>query len=508
MFDSANLDHRLDKAAYVREEAKLRAALLNAQYDLKENGRFQVLILIAGVEGAGKGETVNLLNEWMDPRHIVTHAFPSPSDEERERPPLWRFWRALPPRGKIGVFFGAWHTQPIVDRVIGRLDEAGYSSDISDILRLEKMLADEGVLLLKYWFHLSKRQQKKRLKNLEKDPKTRWRVTDIEWDYFKMYDRFVEVCEPFLRGTSTGENPWIVVPGADPRYRAVTVGRHLLAAMRERLDEKPGARVLDKTPPLLTSADNLNVLRALELDQPLTREAYQAELEKWQSRLNLLSRNPGMRGKSVVAVFEGNDAAGKGGAIRRITGALDARVYRNISVAAPTEEERAQPYLWRFWRHIPRHGHFAIFDRSWYGRVLVERVEKFCSEADWMRAYSEINDFEQSMVRHDVVVVKFWLAIGKEVQFKRFKLREKVAFKRFKITEEDWRNRKKWDAYEQAVCDMVDRTSTTTAPWTMVEANNKYHARIKVLKTLCAALEKSLEDARKGKGRKKKGRKR
>ena len=509
MFDSANLDHKIGKAVYAREEAKLRKDLLNAQYDLKEDGRFPVLILIAGVEGAGKGETVNLLNEWMDPRHIVTHAFPSPSDEEGERPTLWRYWRALPPKGKIGVFFGAWHTQPIVDRVVGRLDESGYSHQIDDLLKLEKMLSDEGVLLIKYWFHLSRPQQKKRLKQLEKDPKTRWRVTEVEWEYFKMYDRFVGVCEPFLRSTSTGEAPWIVVPGADPRYRALTVGRHLLAAMRERLNAKPGASVPDKSPPLLaTAADNLNVLRALELDQPLTREAYRDELDRWQGKLNLLSRHPGLRGKSVVAVFEGNDAAGKGGAIRRITGALDARIYRNISVAAPTEEERAQPYLWRFWRHVPRHGQFAIFDRSWYGRVLVERVEKFCGEADWMRAYAEINDFEHALTEHNVIVVKFWLAIGKDVQFKRFKLREKVAFKRFKITGEDWRNRKKWDAYEQAVCDMVDRTSTSTAPWTLVEANNKYHARIKVLKTLCAALEKGLEDARKGKGRKKKGRKR
>ena len=496
MFDSANLDHRFDKAAYAREEPKLRAALLGAQYALKENGRFPVLILIAGVEGAGKGETVNLLNEWMDPRHILTQAFPEPTDEEGERPPLWRYWRALPPKGKIGIFFGAWHTQPIVERVMGKIDEAGFAQQISEILRLEKMLADEGVLLLKYWFHLSKDQQKKRLKQLEKDPKTRWRVTDTEWDYFKMYNKFIKVCEPFLRKSSTAEAPWIVVPGADPRYRAVTVGRHLLAAMRERLDEKPGARASDKTPPLLASADNLNVLRALQLDQPrvnaMRREAYQKELAIWQGRLNLLSRHPGMRGKSVVAVFEGNDAAGKGGAIRRVTQALDARVYQNISVAAPTEEERAQPYLWRFWRHVPRHGRFAIFDRSWYGRVLVERVEGFCSEADWMRAYAEINDFEQALARNDVVVVKFWLAISKDVQFKRFKLREKIAFKKFKITDEDWRNRKKWDDYEQAVCDMVDRTSTTLAPWTLVEANNKYHARIKVLKTLFNALEASL----------------
>jgi len=500
MFESANLDHRIDKDAYKREEPRLREALLQAQYDLKENGRFPVLILIAGVEGAGKGETVNLLNEWMDPRHIFTHAFPEPSDEERERPPIWRYWRALPPKGKIGVFFGAWHTLPVVQRVQGVIGEAEFSYQINEILRFEKMLCDEGVLLLKYWFHLSKPQQKKRLKQLEKDPDTRWRVTDLEWKYFDLYKKFVRVCEPFLRKTSTGEAPWIVVPGADARYRYLTVGRHLLAAMRERLDEKPVGRLPDRNPPLLPPADKLNVLRALKLDQPMTRDKYHDELLHWQGRLNRLSRDARFRRCSVAIVFEGNDAAGKGGAIRRVTQALDARFYHNISVAAPTEEERAQPYLWRFWRHIPRRGRFVIFDRSWYGRVLVERVEGFCQEPDWMRAYSEINDFEQQLVRNDVVLVKFWLAIGKDEQLKRFREREKIAFKRFKITDEDWRNRKKWTAYEAAVCDMVDRTSTSVAPWTLVEANNKYHARIKVLETICRAIEAAFDGF---KGRKK-----
>jgi polyphosphate:AMP phosphotransferase len=451
-----------------------------------------VLILIAGVEGAGKGETVNLLNEWMDPRHIKTSAFGLPSDEEIERPAHWRFWRALPPKGQIGIFFGAWHTVPIVQRVMGKIDNGEFSRAIGEVQRLEKMLCDEGVLLLKYWFHLSKDQQKQRLKSLEKDPNTRWRVTETEWAYFKLYDRFVEVCDPFLRQTSTGEAPWIVVPGADAHYRALAVGRHLLAAIRERLAEKPAKRMPDKTPPLPTPSDGLDVLSALQLDQPMTKAAYQKELEKWQGRLNLASRDPRFKSLSVVAVFEGNDGAGKGGAIRRVTGALDARYYESLPVAAPTEEERAQPYLWRFWRHLPRRGRFAFFDRSWYGRVLVERVEGFCAESDWMRAYSEINDFEGSLVRHEVVVVKFWLAITKDEQFRRFKLREEVAFKRFKITAEDWRNRKKWDAYESAVCDMVDRTSTASTPWTLVEANNKYFARIKVLKTLCEAVEAAI----------------
>ncbi|MBI5261149.1 MAG: polyphosphate:AMP phosphotransferase [Bradyrhizobium sp.] len=503
MFESAKLKHHVAPAVYHREEAKLREALLNAQFDLKEQRRFPVLILIAGVEGAGKGETVNLLNEWMDPRQIHTHAFFRPSDEESERPPNWRFWRALPPKGEIGIFFGAWHTMPIVQRVIGETGEGEFSGAVAEIQRLEKMLCDEGILLIKYWFHLSKGQQKKRLESLEKDPKTRWRVTDLEWDYFRLYDRFIKVCDPFLRETSTGEAPWIVVPGADARFRALTVGRHLLATIRQRLDDSRGKKPARKALPLPVVGDRLNVISKLELDQKMSKDEYKLELEKWQGRLNVASRDPRFKNLSVVAVFEGNDSAGKGGAIRRVTQALDARWYDTVSVAAPTEEELAQPYLWRFWRHLPRHGNLTIFDRSWYGRVLVERIEGFCSDADWMRAYGEINDFEDAMVSHGTVVAKFWLAISKDEQYRRFKEREQVAFKRFKITKEDWRNRERWNDYEVAVCDMVDRTSTAKAPWTLVEANNKYHARIKVLKTLCSAVEERLEQIPKKDGKRK-----
>lgn len=503
MFESAKLKHHVAPAVYRREAAKLREALLNAQFELKEQRRFPVLILIAGVEGAGKGETVNLLNEWMDPRQIHTHAFVLPSDEESERPPNWRFWRALPPKGEIGIFFGAWHTLPILNRVMNQIGEGAYSSAVAEIQRLEKMLCDEGVLLIKYWLHLSKRQQKKRLESLEKDPNTRWRVTDLEWEFFKLYDQFIKVCDPFLRETSTGEAPWIVVPGANPRFRALTVGRHLLATIRQRLDDTGNNKATKNALPLPVVGDRLNVISKLELDQQMAKDEYKKQLEKWQGRLNLASRDPRFKKFSVVAVFEGNDSAGKGGAIRRVTQAVDARCYDTVSVAAPTEEERVQPYLWRFWRQLPRHGNLTIFDRSWYGRVLVERIEGFCSDADWMRAFGEINDFEDALVSHGTVVVKFWLAISKDEQYRRFKAREQVAFKRFKITKEDWRNRKRWNDYEVAVCDMVDRTSTAKAPWTLVEANNKYHARIKVLRTLCSAVEERLEQIPKKDGKRK-----
>lgn len=492
MFESAELGHKISKAAYDKEEPKLRADLLNAQFDLAQKGKFPVIILVGGVDGAGKGETVNLLNEWMDPRHIQVHAMGEMSDEERERPPMWRFWRALPPKGKIGVFFGSWYTAPIVQRVMGKTKSSALHKSIDDINRFESMLTREGALIIKFWFHLSKDAQLKRLKSLEKDPKTRWRVTDLDWQRFKLYDKFRKVSELTLRATSTADAPWIIIEGSDARYRALTAGNILLEALRKRIDH-PAHTASTNIPPLQAPIDRLNVLDKLDLTQKIEKKKFDRELEKYQGKLNLLTRDPRFKKISVIAAFEGSDAGGKGGAIRRITGALDARHYTIVPVAAPTEEERAQPYLWRFWRHMPRTGRVVIFDRSWYGRVLVERVEKFCSEADWMRAYGEINDFEEQLAANGAVIVKFWLAISKEEQLRRFKEREKISFKRFKITEEDWRNREKWDAYEQAVCDMVDRTSTGIAPWTLVEANDKNFARIKVLKTLCERIEVALK---------------
>ncbi len=493
MFESAELGHKIDKATYDAEVPKLREALLDAQLDLAKLAKFPVIVLVGGLDGAGRGETVNLLNEWMDPRFVQTHGMGEPSDEELERPMMWRFWRSLPPKGRVGVFLGSWYTWPILNRVMGVTKTADLDQSLERAKRLEKMLTEEGALVLKFWLHLSKDKQEKRLKLLEKDPKTRWRVTERDWKHFKMYDKFRVVNESVIRHTSTAEAPWIIVEGFDARYRSMTVGKVILDAIQKRLAEAGKKTTEIFAPPPLPSIDRLDVLKTLDLSQKIDKKKYLSELEKYQGKLALLTRDPRFKDITVIAMFEGNDAAGKGGAIRRITGALDARCYNTVPIAAPTEEERAQPYLWRFWRHIPRRGRLTIFDRSWYGRVLVERVEGFCSKEDWMRAYSEINDFEAQLARHNIVVAKFWLAISKEEQLRRFKEREKIGFKRFKITEEDWRNRKKWGEYEHAVCDMVDRTSTEIAPWTLVEANDKNFARIKILKTLCTQIEATMK---------------
>ena len=495
MFEDAELGHAVDKATFDARVPALRSALLEAQFELMDRKAFPVVLLVGGVEGGGRGETVNALTSWLDPRPVEVNGLGDPSDEELERPRMWRFWRALPPKGKIGVFFGSWYTYPILQASLGkgpvrwpRLDKR-----IEEIVRFERMLYEEGALVLKFWFHLSKDAQRKRIRELKKDPRTRWRLTGIDEDYFSRYDRFREVSERTLRHTSTALAPWQVVEGVDRRYRELFVAEELLRAVRGRLDTP---RAADPLPARVSSAPEVDAKRTLLTELDLTKKIpkarYEKALEKWQRDLVMLTRHKRFRERSMVLVFEGNDAAGKGGTIRRVTGAIDARFVRVVPVAAPTDEERAHPYLWRFWRQLPRRGHITIFDRSWYGRVLVERVEGFCSPYDWERAYSEITDFEGEMTRHGTVVAKFWLAVSKAEQLRRFKEREQVSFKSFKITDEDWRNRKKWAAYSDAVCDMVARTSTTGAPWTLVEANDKYHARIKVLKTLVGSLEEAL----------------
>jgi polyphosphate:AMP phosphotransferase len=361
------------------------------------------------------------------------------------------------------------------------------------IRHFEKMLTDEGVVLLKLWFHLSKEEQRERLRRLERDRRTRWRVTEDDWKHFGIYDRFRRVSARALRQTSNDNAPWLVVSGADRRYRELAVGRALLESM-ERAVARPSAPLppppVPHTPP---AVDGKTMLDTLDLTRSIDKEEYERELEERQGRLNLLTRDRRfLRKRSLVVVFEGSDAAGKGGAIRRITAALDARSYHVVPIAAPTDEEKAQPYLWRFWRHAPAFGRIVMFDRSWYGRVLVERVEGFAAMADWVRAYSEINDFEEQLVDHGSIVVKLWLQIDAEEQLRRFRERQEIDFKRFKITDEDWRNREKWNDYRIAVNDMITRTSTELAPWTLVEANDKRYARIKVLETIGDAIERTL----------------
>lgn len=497
MFESAEIGHAIDDDTYEARLPALREALLEAQYELKQQARFPVIVLINGVEGAGKGETVKLLNEWMDPRLIEVRTFDEKTDEELAHPPAWRYWRQLPAKGRMGVFFGNWYSQMIQDRVHGDIKDAHLDQAIHGAQRLERMLCDEGALIFKFWFHLSKQQMKARLKSLRDDPLHSWRISPLDWQQSKTYDRFVRFGERVVRRTSRDYAPWHVIEGVDANYRSLAVGQILLEGLQAAL-KTPADPVHQAIAAASESIDQRSLIGSLDLHKSLEKADYNEQLITEQARLAGLMRDKRMRSHALVAVFEGNDAAGKGGAIKRVAAALDPRQYHIVPIAAPTQDELAQPYLWRFWRQLPARGKFTVFDRSWYGRVLVERVEGFCSQADWMRAYSEINDFEEQLVDAGVVLVKFWLAIDEQTQLERFKEREQISFKRFKITEDDWRNREKWGAYRDAVGDMVDRTSSEMAPWTLVEANDKRWARVKVLRTINDALEAAFKADKKG----------
>jgi len=493
VFEAAEVGSRLSKPDYKQEVERLRPRLLAAQRDMA-TADYSAVILISGAEGAGKDDVLDLLHAWMDTRGIEMHALWETTDEEAARPPFWRFWRVLPPSGKSAIFFGSWYTAPIVDRVYGRVDDAGFERSLSRIRGFERMLAAERVVLIKLWLHLSKAQEKQRLKAIRADPKERWRISPNAREFFSRYDDFQRVSAAALEHTSTGDAPWTIIESADWRYRNIAVAATILRRLHEAQQAAELRAARKKRPrPTLPKPRDVNVVNQLDLGRALPRKAYDHELGRWQGRLAKLSRKIQASDRGAVLVFEGADAGGKGGAIRRVTASINARLFKVFAVAAPTDEESARPYLWRFWRQVPRRGRFAIFDRSWYGRVLVERIEGFCGTADWKRAYAEINDFEAQLSESGLIVVKFWLAISQDEQLRRFKHRELTPYKQYKLTEEDWRNRRRWQAYEAAACDMIECTSTEHAPWTLVEANDKLWARVKVLETIVGRLKAELQ---------------
>jgi polyphosphate:AMP phosphotransferase len=495
MFESAELGHRVAKSTYEKRMPTVRYELLEAQLQVLAKAEFPVVVVLSGEDGSGRGDLVNRLLEWMDPRHVRVQSIGTPVDGEVDRPWMWRFWQTLPPKGKTTLYFGGWYADPIRERAYGRIRGSELARQMAENSRFERMLVDEGALVVKLWLHLTKKAQRRRFEKLESDPLTAWRVSKQDWKNHQRYEKLHEVSDRALRETNTAEAPWTVLEATDERFRDLTVAETIRDAMRARLSGRRTVPVRG-APPSPPPVDGRDVLKELDLSRSLTAAQYDKKLPALQGRLNALSRDKRFRDIGVVMAFEGNDAAGKGGAIRRVTRAFDARLYDVIPIAAPTEEERAQPYLWRFWRHVPKRGHIAIFDRSWYGRVLVERVEALASEPDWMRAYREIVDFEDALARWGIVVVKFWLSISQKEQLTRFHARERTPFKRFKITSEDWRNRKKWPAYERAVCDMVDRTSTDVTPWNLIEANDKKWARVRILETIGDAVEKAFKKGR------------
>ncbi|WZB62460.1 polyphosphate:AMP phosphotransferase [Achromobacter xylosoxidans] len=485
MFAEAEADPSLSKEAFKPIEARLRVALLNAQYQRLQKAEKSLLVVVAGIDGAGKGATVNLLNEWMDPRHIKTLAYGPPEGEELERPWLWRYWKDLPAKGSTGIVFGSWYAQLLRETSRKRPNQDTIEALSAAIRRFEAMLAAEGVQIVKLWFHLSAQAQKARAERLLSSPETSWQVSPADLKVHKKYDRLRNGGQIVINHTDSGHAPWVVIPSADEQLRAARTAEAVLAAMRQRsVPRIPPSFVAHSGP-----ARIIDRLGQLDYEARIDREDYESELGLLQGRLARAARSKKFQDRSLVLVFEGQDAAGKGGAIRRVTHALDARQFDITPVAAPNSYELSRPYLWRFWRQLPRRGRIAIFDRSWYCRVLVERVEKLARPADWRRAYAEINDFEEQLSGSGALVLKFWLAVTPDVQLERFKEREKSPFKNFKITPDDWRNRDKWKEYAAATNEMLTRTDVAHAPWHLISANDKRYARLQVLRHIVEALE-------------------
>jgi len=514
MLETLDLDKSISKEAYSKSFPELRDKLRDLQrqtYDAK----IPVAVVFEGWDAAGKGDTVGKLVERLDPRGVKVHPISAPLEDERLRPFLWRFWTKIPGRGEMAVFDRSWYGRVLVERVDKLIKPEQWRSAYNEIAQFERMLTDDGTVIVKFWLHISEKEQKRRFKEIEKSKYDSWRVTKEDWEHHKQYDDYAQAAEEMFERTNTAYAPWTIVEATDKRYRLIKVFKTLADAMQTALTAKaehaPPKRAARASVSVQALKEMETVLDKVELDQSLKRKEYEEALKEYQVRLRELEFRCFEERRPVIVGYEGWDAAGKGGNIRRVTEALDPRGYSVIPIAAPKGDDATHHYLWRFWRQLPKAGHLAIFDRTWYGRVMVERIEGFCSEAEWRRAYQEINEFELSLTNFGLILVKFWLHISKEEQLRRFKERQKIEYKQYKITDEDWRNREKWDAYRQAVVDMIQNTSTSYAPWTIVEANDKLFARIRALSTIVEALEKGLgvksgkwkKKERKEKGKKK-----
>lgn len=495
MFEALETGKALSKNEFKRLRDELRPALLSQQFAFRDLG-YPVIIILGGLDGSGKGSVSHRINEWMDPRLIDTHAFWLHSDEEESRPRFWRFWRAMPPRGSTGVFLGAWYQEPAYQAMAQEISEEDFVSRLRDIEAFERMLCADGTLIVKIWLHVTRETQRRQLAEEMPQKARNPRVPADAEAWWKRYPAALEVSEEMLRLTDSSHSPWHRLEADDHNYRDVAAADVILRAMqahdrrRAQRGGKPRGTVSDGTDSAATTGLDADtslptILDGVDLGQTLGKRDYKKKLEALQSKLQDHAWRAHRESRSLVAVFEGWDAAGKGSAIRRVTAAIDPRLYKLFQVAAPSDEESAQHYLWRFWRRLQRDGCATLFDRSWYGRVLVERVEGFASEAEWQRAYSEINQFEAQLAEHGCIVAKFWLHISPEEQLRRFREREETPHKKHKITEDDWRNRERWDDYAVAVEDMVARTSTVHAPWTLVSGEDKRFARVQILSTLC-----------------------
>jgi len=489
MLEAVDLDARLSKAESKKTLDRLDLELSQMQRDLQPDGS-PVLVVFEGWDAAGKGSVLNRLLQPLDPRGYTVHNIKEPTEEERMHPALWRFWLTAPARGSIAIYNHSWYRQVLSERVEGDVQGTELHQAYERIRTFERQLQDDGAVVVKFFLHISKKEQAKRFKRIAKDPAFAWKVGKAERKRHKAYAEYHQAVEDMLRETSTSYAPWTIVPATDERLADVMVAEALHAALKTALSD----RRKSEPAPVIEAPRRTSPLDRVDVSAALDKDKYTEALPKLQNEIRRLQHRCYFERTPVIIVYEGPDASGKGGNIRRLTRGLDPRGYQVVPVGAPQGEEKRRHYLWRFWSALPKAGHFTVFDRSWYGRVLVERVEGFAAPPEWERAYREINEFEQQLVEFGAVVVKFYLHISKDEQLNRFKKRESQPHKRWKITDEDWRNRERWEDYLDPVSDMIERTSTPHAPWIIIEGNDKRYARIKALRNVNERLAAALRD--------------
>ena len=491
MLEKVDLRQSIDRKTYKQEMKKLEPRLNELQQKCRDYG-IPVVLVLEGWSAAGKGTLTGKITYPLDPRYFNVYTT-KPSEENVMRPTLYSYWVKMPSEGRMAIFDKSWHRAILPEgKVAWNMSETAVRGYCYDVNAFEDKLSHAGVLMIKLFLHISKAEQKKRFNVLEKDPATRWRIDEEDWKQNKEYAKYLSYFEEMIQKTDTEANAWNIIEAVDAKFATVKIFKTIISKIEEKIKQRAQAERAVKSDYDYEEKD-VPILRSIDLNQTVSPKVYKKKLAEYQEWIAYLGNKLYTNRKSLVIVYEGWDAAGKGGNIKRLTAKLDPRGYEVIPIAAPTKEELSHDYLWRFWKKMPKDGHIGIFDRSWYGRIMVERVEGFCSEEEWKRAYAEINDMELHMANHGTIVLKFWLHIDKKEQLRRFQDRQDDPLKQYKITEEDWRNREKWDVYETAVDEMLFRTNTEYAPWIIVESNNKKFARLKVMKMVCEELERRLE---------------
>ena len=468
--------------------ADCREKLAVQQQELKEK-KLAVMVLLEGWGAAGKGSLLGEIINEIDPRFFKVYPIADPTEEERRKPFLWRYAIKAPERGKFSFLDSGWVGETVRQLRAGDLSADALTRRIASINTFERQLADDGTLLVKCFLNIGRKEQEKRLAHLGDDKDTAWRVSREDERENARYDEYRASFDAVLDATNTVYAPWQIVDATDRAEARAELLRILTMAIEGALAAPKAAATV---PSGRFALKPMPQLADVPLDKALDKDEYEKRLAAAQARLRELHNRLYRKRVPLILVYEGWDAAGKGGNIKRVAAALDPRGFEVEPIASPEPHELAHHYLWRFWERLPKDGHVAIFDRSWYGRVKVERIEGFCSENDWQRAYNEINEFEAELSAWGAVILKFWLQIDPETQLARFQERQAIPEKQWKITDEDWRNRDKWPQYETAVNEMLQKTSTTFAPWHIIESVDKRWARVKTLELIIAALERAL----------------